>query len=99
MSSGYSTRILAFPARGRASRALREHARAAIAGDGAVPLARLRVRAHGQANRHALGTWREDPDRPGVEMIACIRCGAGASLNREAAIESISAALLEACKS
>jgi hypothetical protein len=78
--------------------ALRQHARVAIEGGPPNVLARLRVRAHGEANRHRLGIWREDPERPGVEMIACIHCGAGASVNREAAIESVSKELLEACK-
>ncbi len=98
MSGSHSTRLLKFQARGGAGRVLREHARAAIAGAGAVPLARLRVRAHGQANRHALGTWRPDPDRPGVETIACLYCGAGASLDVLDARESVSAALLEVCR-
>lgn len=99
MSGSHSTRLLKFPGRGGASSALREHARAAIAGAGAVPLARLRVRAHGQANRHNLGIWREDPDRPGVETIACIHCGAGASLDVDDARESVSDALLKVCGS
>lgn len=98
MSGSNSTRLLKFPSRGAAV-ALRLHARVAIGGGPPLALARLRVRAHGEANRHRLGIWREDPDRPGVEMIACIHCGAGASIHREDARESVAAELLQVCGS
>ena len=98
MSSGNSTRILQFPDRG-ASSALRAHARAAIAGAGDVHLARLRVRAPGRANYHDLGTWQPDPDRPGLEAIACMRCGAGGRVDLSTAEESLAPALLEVCRS
>ena len=96
MSNPHSTRILTFP--DLAGSALRAYARAAIEHAGDLHLARLRVRAHGQANRHHLGTWRPDPDRPGVETIACVRCGAGASVHLDTARESLAPVLLEACQ-
>jgi hypothetical protein len=62
-----------------------------------IALARGRVRIHGRANAHELGAWRPDPDRPGSETIACLNCGAGATLHLATAGESISPRLLEAC--
>lgn len=85
----------------------REHARAAIAlvRAGASPtlaqtiaLERIRVRMHGRANRHALGSWREDPAAPGGgELVACEACGARAFLSRETGVARIGE-ILEACK-
>jgi hypothetical protein len=82
----------------------REHARAAIAAlraggpslDQANAIARIRVRMHGRANRHELGTWR-DADAAGVELIACLHCGAAAYLDRATATERV-VELLEACR-
>ena len=85
----------------------REAARAsiAIARAGAGPtleqtvaLERIRVRMHGRANRHELGTWREDPDAgDGGELLACIHCGRRGYVSRSSGV-AIVVELLEACK-
>ncbi len=65
--------------------------------DQAIALERIRVRMHGRANRHALGTWREDPDTTAGEILACSTCGRRAYLSRETGA-AIVVELLEACK-
>ena len=85
----------------------REAARASIAlarGGGApsleqaVALERIRVRMHGRANRHELGTWREDPDAgAGGELLACIHCGRRGFLSRVTGAAAVTE-LLEACR-
>lgn len=85
----------------------REAARAsiAIARAGAAPtleqtiaLERIRVRMHGRANRHELGTWREDPDADAGELLACIHCGRRGYVSRATGVAQVSE-LLEACRS
>jgi len=102
VSDSHSTRS-AFPA---GNPHYREAARAsiAIARAGQAPtlqqsvaLERIRVRLHGRANRHDLGTWREDPDASAVEIVACSRCGARAHLSRATGVAVVSE-LLKACK-
>ncbi len=84
----------------------REAARAsiALARSGAAPtleqsvaLERIRVRLHGRANRHELGTWRQDPAAAGVELLACIHCGAVGRLELASGAATL-VELLEACK-
>lgn len=60
-------------------------------------LAYARVRLQAVDHRHRLDVWRPDPDRPGYELIQCLRCGAGASIHLETARESASEALLAEC--
>lgn len=60
-------------------------------------LARSRVRCIATANRHVLSVWRPDPDRPGVELVHCDACGAGASLRQDSGDESVSALLSQPC--
>ena len=62
-----------------------------------LALVRRRVACHATANRHQLGLWRTDFDRPGTEEVTCERCGAGASLHRDVAKESISDGLFREC--
>jgi len=84
----------------------REHARASItvARAGTAPtheqtvaLERIAVRMHGRANRHELGTWREDPDSTAGEILACSTCGARAFLSRATGAAVITE-ILGACK-
>jgi hypothetical protein len=104
MSDCHSTRSR-FPA---GNPHYREHARASIAlarqSPGAAPtpeqsvaLERIAVRIHGRANRHDLGTWREDPAAPGGEFLACLHCGARAYLSRVTGAARVGE-ILEACK-
>ncbi len=102
MSDCHSTRSR-FPA---GNPHYREAARAsiAIARAGQAPtleqtvaLERISVRLHGRANRHELGTWRDDPAGAGLELLACIHCGARASLSRQTGV-AVVVELLEACK-
>lgn len=60
--------------------------------------ARRRVRDLAEDHGHALGFWRLDPDRPGALHTLCHRCGAGASIHRATAQESISDALRLPCR-
>lgn len=60
--------------------------------------ARGRVRCQAATNRHALSVWRPDPDRPGFELAACERCGAGASIHTDSGHESMSDELLQLCR-
>lgn len=62
-----------------------------------ISFARSRVRCVASTNNHRLGIWRSDPDRPGVELVRCLSCAAGASLNLTSADTSISDALLATC--
>ncbi len=62
-----------------------------------VALERIRVRIHGRANRHELGTWREDPAAAGGELLACLRCGAVGRLSRVSGAATV-VELLKACK-
>lgn len=84
----------------------REAARAsiAIARAGGAPtheqtvaLERIRVRMHGRANRHELGTWREDPDTEAGEILACMGCGRRAYLSRLTGAANV-AELLAECR-
>lgn len=79
---------------------LRTYARQAIAKyeqRRQLVFAHCTVRCYAAANSHQLSIWRPDPDRPGYELAACERCGAGASLHVDTARESISDALLTTC--
>lgn len=58
---------------------------------------RSRVKCHATANRHELGLWRVDFDRPGREEVSCVRCGAGANLPLDLAVASISDGLFAEC--
>lgn len=62
-----------------------------------IQLARSRVRCIGSANRHRLSAWRPDTDREGVELVRCLCCQAGASLDLSSGDESISDALRADC--
>jgi hypothetical protein len=101
MSDCHSTRSR-FPA---GNPHYREHARAAIAlarqSPGAAPtpeqalvLERIAVRMHGRANRHELGTWRENPDVPGGEVLGCLHCGALAYVSRQTGSADVRAILV-----
>lgn len=98
MSDRHSTRSR-FPDYREAARASIAIARAGGAPtlEQTIALERIRVRMHGRANRHELGTWREDPDASAGELLACIHCGRRGYVSRESGVAQVTE-LLEACK-
>ena len=84
----------------------RAHAREAIAIaraglaptlEQAIALERIRVRMHGRANRHELGSWHDDPAAAEGEIVACSTCGARAVLSRNTGVAVVDE-LLARCR-
>ena len=61
-------------------------------------LARGEVTCVAVAYQHRLGVWRPDPDHSSHRLIACVDCGAGASVDVGTGEASISDALRGSCR-